>query len=455
MNADIRHDRAGEPGLAVLTQLLGIARGADRLPGRPTVRGEAASTRTADVERLCEAFAAFSGASERLERSWAGLQAQVKQLNAELARKNDELARQAAENEALAARQAAILAALPAGVLVLDDAGAVVACNPAGEQLLGAAPGGWTRDAILARLAPAESAGEWSTRTAPPRRVSLTERDLGRGCGTILLLADVTDAHDARERAARGERLAVMGEMAARVAHQLRSPLATAVLYASQLVRTELGAAERARFADKTLARLRHLERMTREVLRYARGDAGESSEIEADTLIDEAAQLMAPLMAGRGIAFSAAGLTGGAVVRGDRSSLVGALTSLLENALQATPQGGKVRVTAIANRNKVRLCVTDSGCGIPPGTLERVFEPFYTTRPDGTGLGLAIVRSTVEACGGTIEVDSRPGEGTSFVLDLPRARGMQGAVPAAGAEVRMPPRLVAAAGPADEQEAA
>jgi two-component system sensor histidine kinase FlrB len=453
MSAEIRHECTPAVLPAALARLLGIANASsgDRTESR---RNAGSALPRAEADRLREAFTAFTRASERLEHAYAGLQGRVESLTVELAWTRRELEQQLAEKAAVAKRQSALLAALPAGVIVLDARGVVTASNPAGERLLDANLQGCRREEVLARLVPGAAEGDWLTKTATPLRVSIKERVLEDGSGSILLLTDVTEACEAREQLARNERLAAMGEMAARVAHQLRSPLATAVLYASQLARAELGVAERARFADKTLARLRHLERMTREVLRYARGDAAESTDVGVDSLVDEATQVMAPLMAGRGVLFSATDLTGGAVVRGDRPSLVCALTSLLENALQATPQGGKVRITAMANRNKVRICVSDTGCGIPEAGLARVFEPFYTTRADGTGLGLAIVRSTVQSCGGAVEVASSPGNGSSFTLDLPRAAGALRTAFGAGAGRRLP-QLVAASAAQGEQEAA
>ena len=99
---------------------------------------------------------------------------------------------------------------------------------------------------------------------------------------------------------------------------------------------------------------------------------------------------------------------------------------SLLENAAQATPQGGKVRLEGMANSKRVRICVSDTGGGIPQTAFARVFEPFYSTRSDGTGLGLAIVKTVVELHGGTIHITSSADSGTQFTISLPRDRGCE-----------------------------
>ena len=110
--------------------------------------------------------------------------------------------------------------------------------------------------------------------------------------------------------------------------------------------------------------------------------------------------------------------------MHGDRRGLAAALVSLLENAAQATSQGGKIRLEGMANSARVRICVSDTGGGIPPEALARVFEPFYSTRAEGTGLGLAIVKSVVELHGGTIDIASSPDAGTRITIILPRDAG-------------------------------
>lgn len=138
------------------------------------------------------------------------------------------------------------------------------------------------------------------------------------------------------------------------------------------------------------------------------RGEHAIEQQIDVSALLGEAAQVVQPLMSSRGIAFSCEDHTAGVALRGDRHGLTGALLSLLENAAQATSQGGKVRICAMANSKRVRIQVVDSGGGIPEHALPHVFEPFYSTRSEGTDSGLAIVKSVIEAHGGTIEVRAR-----------------------------------------------
>ena len=377
----------------------------------------------AEPERLREAFAAFSRAAARLEGSYAELRSQVEQLSAQLAHANGELERELREKQSLAERQSALLSALPAGVVVIGSCGTVREANAAAKRLLGVPLIGAPWQDARARLQPAESEFEWIAPGDGQQRIGLEEQSMGPQQGRIVLLHDVTDAHAARDRLARNERLAAMGEMAARIAHQLRTPLSTAMLYASQLERPGMSDTEREAVAQRVLSRLRSLERVTREMLRFVRGERPPAGDIDVGMLLGEAAQVIEPLMATRGIAFAWEDHTGGAVLHGDRRGLAAALLSLLENAAQATPQGGKVRLEGMANSMRVRICVSDTGSGIAPEAFARVFEPFYSTRSDGTGLGLAIVKSVVELHGGTIDITSTPNAGTRFTIILPHDR--------------------------------
>jgi two-component system sensor histidine kinase FlrB len=121
-----------------------------------------------------------------------------------------------------------------------------------------------------------------------------------------------------------------------------------------------------------------------------------------------------------KGVAFRVTCNAGDVCLIGSRKDLAGALVNLLENALQACAEGGKVILGAEASGRQLRIGVRDTGSGISPEVQARVFEPFFTTRGQGTGLGLAIALGVARAHGGTINVNSLPGEGSEFVILLP-----------------------------------
>jgi two-component system sensor histidine kinase FlrB len=236
----------------------------------------------------------------------------------------------------------------------------------------------------------------------------------------IVLLHDVTEAYEMQQELQRHQRLTAMGEMAARLAHQLRTPLATAMLYTSHLTKPALADADRVRFSDRVLARLRYLEQLIRDMLSFVKGEAGGRERVEISALLAELRQVIEPQMVQRGLVFELDDHSGNAAVLGHRKDLTGVLINLLENAMQACDPGGKVAVRAERAGAEVRVAVADDGRGIAEELHERLFEPFFTTRTEGTGLGLAIVRNVAEAHGGRVEMRSSPGRGSEFALHLP-----------------------------------
>ncbi|HLO64341.1 MAG TPA: ATP-binding protein [Azonexus sp.] len=371
--------------------------------------------KTAELQR---AFAMFNQVSAELTQAYEALQGRVASLTEELAVANGELRRQYQEKEALSERLSSLLDALPAGVVLLDAGAGVAAVNPAAITLFGAdIVGRHWGDVARDHLEPTLTVGEW---LCGGGRVSIAESALPSAGGKILLVHDVTAAHQMKSELERNQRLAAMGEMAASLAHQLRTPLAAALLYTSNLGQAGVADEVRARFADKATGQLRRLERLIQDVLLFARGESMGRDVIAAGDLLAEAGQTVEPLMREHGLEFVVADACEGAVIVGSRKALFGALVSLLENAMQATPAGGKICLSGNRRGDLLAIGVRDSGPGIPLESQARIFEPFFTTKGQGTGLGLAIALGVARAHGGTLELVSEPGAGAEFVLTLP-----------------------------------
>ena len=374
---------------------------------------------TADkAAELQRAFAMFNQVSAELTQAYEALQGKVASLTEELAVANGELRRQYREKEALSERLSSLLDALPAGVVLLDASARVAAVNPAAIAMFGeAVVGAHWGDVVNRSLEPTMTVGEWLLGES---RLSVAESALPSGDGKILLLHDVSVAQRMKEELERSQRLAAMGEMAASLAHQLRTPLATALLYAANLGQPGLGDEARARFSEKATGQLRRLERLIQDVLLFARGESIGADVITASELLGEAAQTMEPLMREQGLEFVVTDGCGEARLVGSRKALFGALVNLLENALQATPAAGKICLSGNFSGGNLRLSVRDSGPGVPPEKRDRIFEPFYTTKGQGTGLGLAIALGVARAHGGTIEISASVNDGAEFVMTLP-----------------------------------
>lgn len=373
--------------------------------------------KTAELQR---AFAMFNQVSAELTQAYEALQARVTSLTEELAVANGELRRQFLEKEALSERLSSLLDALPAGVVLLDANAVVVALNPAAISLFGqSAVGRHWGDVARDHLEPTLAVGEW---LCGGGRVSIAESVLPSAGGKILLVHDVTAAHQMKTELERNQRLAAMGEMAASLAHQLRTPLAAALLYTSNLGQPGMSDDARARFSEKASGQLRRLERLIQDVLLFARGESIGRDVIGAGDLLAEAAQTVEPLMRAHGLEFAVNDACQGAAIVGSRKALFGALVNLLENAMQAMPGGGKICLSGNRQGDLLLIGVRDSGPGISRETQARIFEPFFTTKGQGTGLGLAIALGVARAHGGTIDLVSEQGEGAEFVLTLPVA---------------------------------
>lgn len=223
-----------------------------------------------------------------------------------------------------------------------------------------------------------------------------------------------------RERAARRERLASLGELAATVAHEVRNPLGAIKGYA-QLVEEGAGAEAARRAAQTIHEECARLERTVSEVLGYARDAQPRLEPVELRAFLDAELGRLAAEAAAREVRLVRDYGDEAVAVRADRDQLARALDNLVRNALAVSPPAGRVVVGLRPERRQVELFVADEGPGVAPEDRERVFEPFFSRRPGGTGLGLALVRRIAEAHGGSVRVADRPAGGAEFMLRLPR----------------------------------
>jgi signal transduction histidine kinase len=226
----------------------------------------------------------------------------------------------------------------------------------------------------------------------------------------------------ARARAAQSEKLAALGQLAAAIAHEVRNPLAV-VRSAAQGLGETLPAddAEAHRAAAFIVDEVDRLAGVARSLLDFARPVALEKQPTALPAVIDRAVTLAGHHLAAKRVQLQRDDAPALPMVHADGDLVCQVLVGLLGNAAAAIPAGGRIVVSTRASNGSVEVAVADDGPGIPPEDRSKVFEPFFTTRPDGTGLGLAVARQIVEAHGGRIDVGGDgAGGGARVTVRLP-----------------------------------
>lgn len=223
------------------------------------------------------------------------------------------------------------------------------------------------------------------------------------------------------KRMYRAERLATAGELAAGAAHEIRNPLA-AIRSAIQYLRGDYAeGSDRASLVDDLLSEVDRIDGIVEGLLSFARPPVSLAEPVELAELLGQSVGLVAARARGQRVAVRL-DVPPALSLRADPNQLKQVLLNVFLNALQAMPHGGELRVSATPRGRWLELRVADTGPGIAPEHLERVFDPFFTTRPDGTGLGLSICYGIVERHGGEMEVRSEAGSGAEVVVRLPRS---------------------------------
>lgn len=367
---------------------------------------------------LEQAFALFDQMSTQLSQSYNLLEARVTELKGELEVVSAQRMAELAEKERLANRLQNLLDLLPGGVIVIDGQGNVREANPAACELLGEPLVGELWRQVIARsFAPREDDGhEISLRDG--RRLSIATRSLDAEPGQLVLLTDLTETRHLQDQLARHERLSTLGRMVASLAHQIRTPLSAALLYASHLAEQDLPLETRQRFAGNLKERLHELEHQVRDMLVFARGELPLTDRLTPKALFQALQQAAQVQVQGHSVRWQCDSHLGELLC--NRDTLVGAVLNLVENALQASEGEARIKVHLYRRGAWLRLCVSDAGAGIDGELLQRLGEPFLTTKATGTGLGLAVVKAIARAHQGELHLRSRKGRGTCAMVVLP-----------------------------------
>jgi PAS domain S-box-containing protein len=254
-------------------------------------------------------------------------------------------------------------------------------------------------------------------------RVAIPIRVDGRIERILEVITDVTERKRIEAQMIRAQKLAVVGEMASVIAHEVRNSLTSVkMILQLEMERQDLSGADREAL-EVAAGSIRRMESMVSDLLKFARTTPPACAPHDLNRIVEEGTVLAQYQLNQNGVRIVCRLAPDLSVVMADESHLKEAFINLILNAAAAVTEAGEVVVETRQRDAEVEVTVADDGCGIPETHLGRVFDPFFTTRPEGTGLGLSIVRRTVEQHGGTISVESREGQGSRFTVRLPASK--------------------------------
>ncbi len=254
-------------------------------------------------------------------------------------------------------------------------------------------------------------------------RFSRLQSPEGKGPLWVAIFRDVTERRNFEERLQRQEKLSAMGELAAGVAHEIRNPL-NAIGMIAQRFRKEFTPVEDVeeyrKLTQIVVSEIRRVNQIIQQFLQFARPPKLDRTLASVDDFLQEVLSLVEAQAQTKGIQIKAE-LQASAKIPMDKNQLKQAFLNLLQNALEATPNGGEISLKSSASQDEVDIEVSDSGHGIPEEQLPKIFNLYFSTKPSGTGVGLSLVNQIISAHGGSISVESKVGKGTTFFISLPR----------------------------------
>ncbi len=242
--------------------------------------------------------------------------------------------------------------------------------------------------------------------------------------GRLIIFDDITDRAELEQQLLQAEKLSSIGLLAAGVAHEVNTPLAVISTYAQMLARQISGDETKARMLEKIAKQTFRASEIVNSLLNFSRTSPTEFGDVDLNRTVQDTVNLIEPQLRKAGVGLELSLAPQLPPIKGNAGRLQQVFLNLFLNARDAMEGGGTLRVRTSVSEGSVQVDVADTGKGIPPEILSRIYDPFFTTKPAkrGTGLGLSVTYGIVREHGGTIEVESLPGAGTCFHLDFPAA---------------------------------
>ncbi len=387
-----------------------------------------------------EAILSFNSAAEGLEHSYRLLYNQVEVLRKEVEEKNLQLRKNLEEGEKVKNFLSNILESLPTGVITTDLKGNILMCNSAVEKITGINPvkisakalEKFKRDLkIENRTASRSSDIEFSKQISDIRSLKILRSPVinnpGEKTGIIFIIQDQTQLKRLEKQTERDERLKAMGEMAIKIAHEVRNPLGSIELFASILKNELKGQKDLSKLADHIISSVKSLDGSISNLLLFTQSQKPSLTEINLSNVLEEFAQFISPVVEKNGVKLLFSKPEPPCLIYGDKDLLRQVFLNLALNSIQAMEYSGKIRISSRYCHDEentdncwIEITFKDNGTGIAKNDIKKIFNPFYSTREKGTGLGLAIVHNIIESHRATIDVTSRQGHGTSITISLP-----------------------------------
>jgi two-component system sensor histidine kinase FlrB len=329
-----------------------------------------------------------------------------------------------AELREKASRLGHLVDTLPAGVITLDSSGCIADINQVAIDMLGESLEGERWIDIINRAFSPKSDDGHEVSLKDGRRIKLSISSLDPHPGQLILMADLTETRLLQERLAHMKRLSALGKMVASLAHQVRTPLSAAMLYAANITNERISHQARSKFGIKLNSRLQDLEQQVSNMLLFAK--SGSKQVVECLSLqqllteVKDGAEAM--VIQGNGT-ISVALPEPDILIRGNKSALASAIQNLIHNSLELISHGAQILISARRDHlspDRVVIAVKDNGPGVCKTLGEKVFEPFVTTKQSGTGLGLAVVQAIAHAHNGVLKLDTSVEQGAKFDIYLP-----------------------------------
>jgi two-component system sensor histidine kinase FlrB len=359
----------------------------------------------------------LSEAESALRQGYRELSGHVAKLSSELEAARLARRKENRERENLLNRFATMLDALPGGVIILDSHDSITEANPQARALLGEPLEGqsWTAIEQRGRF---NSQGSFEIRG---RRLNISTCPLPGGNETIVLVSDITAQHTLQRELGRKTRLSSLGEMAARLAHQIRTPLSSTVLYVDQLSK-DIDQVKRDRICRALKAQLSQTESLITSMLGFVRGGSLLCLEpAKVKGVVDEALSSCDGILEASGAEVTTNRINPTLTILAAPTELSSVIANMIQNSIQVCEDKPEIEVWAGAiNQHMMLIRVSDNGPGIPNDVIDQVFDPFFTTRAAGTGLGLAVLASVVQRHGGTVHATNRESGGAQFTILLP-----------------------------------